>query len=586
MHMNNEKSFEEKTLEQIREERARERNRTIDEICNSITRGEIGTATGNLLFHTPPKVFAKKLQTTLNRTTTLWDDNGLSVKSHILRFLLKLSIDLESFLPKWNLAKGLGDNALSEAASTVRSVLDKLESTSHEIQSEVIRGIRDTTLARLKAEGLSEEEAAAETENLLSGGSLTVYSKAIAAEIRHSNLFAAVEPRHQGTTATELGNDYAAFLQYIIWLGGSFVTTNPVLIKVAWDTDVERWNNRVEALIRSLYKTDEISRLLRDGGENLQQAITRINSQVTMSVVEENCRLLRDIFLVTEGSKGYVSLQVNPKNHDNGAQMASEARLLYEELRESLGGVPNVVFKLPATSAGMKAAEELTSEGIGVTITVSFSVFQALEFGKVLSRGKALVTYIALMNGRMAFPVRDELQRLKVKGGEEAARWAGVEVARKSYHRLYDSPNLGGLGIDTSRVRLLIASLRIYDDWLPDISELWGCPVITFFPNVRRKYDSHTRELDDSSVLKETPPKDVHTLLKSEIFRQAWWLPGDPEDQNAKKILTLAESNQEALITWEPVANTLNQFIDLYDQMGEMVKDRMMQLTSESKEGA
>jgi hypothetical protein len=221
-----------------------------------------------------------------------------------------------------------------------------------------------------------------------------------------------------------------------------------------------------------------------------------------------------------------------------------------------------------------------------VTITVSFSVFQALEFGKVLSSGKSLVNYIALMNGRMAFPVRDELKRLGVKGGEEAARWAGVEVARKSYHCLYDSTDRGGLGIDTSRVRLLIASLRIYDDWLPDISELWGCPVITFFPNVRRKYDSHRRELDDRSVQRETPPTDVDTLLASEIFRQAWWVPGDLEDQRPNKILTLVEADRDTLITWEPVANTLNQFIDLYDQMGAMVNDRMMQLASESKEGA
>ena len=156
-------------------------------------------------------------------------------------------------------------------------------------------------------------------------------------------------------------------------------------------------------------------------------------------------------------------------------------------------------------------------------------------------------------------------------------------MARKSYHRLYDPADRGGLGIDTSRVKLLIASLRIYDDWLPDISELWGCPVITIFPNIRRKYDSHSRELDDRSVLKETPLTDVDTLLDSEIFRQAWWLPGDPADQCPKKTLTLAEADRQDLITWEPVANTLNQFIDLYDQMGEMVKERMARLASESE---
>jgi transaldolase len=576
--MNNEMSFEEKIRKQIREERARERNRTIDEICNSITRGEIEFATGHLLFHTPSEQFANKLQTTLDKIDSLWNDTDRSGKSHILRFLVKLSIDLESFLPKWNLAKKIDENGLSTTVSTVRLTLDKLERISRDIQREIVGDIEVETLVRLKAEGLTDQEAAAESAKLLSGGSLAAYSKALSAEIRQSNLLAAANP---GSTETELGNDYAAFLQYMIWLGGSFVTTNPVLIKVAWDTDPVRWDARVDDLIRSRYNAKEISDLLSATEHNLQQAITSINSLVTMSVVEENCRLLRDIFLVSEGTRGYVSLQVNPENHDDGAQMASEAKDLYDKLKGSLGGVPNVVFKLPATSAGLKAAKELTSEGIGVTITVSYSVFQAVDFGKVLSEGKALVTYIALMNGRMAFPVRDELKRIGTKGGEEASRWAGVEVARKSYHRLYDSADLGGLGIDPSRVKLLIASLRIYDDWLPDISELWGCPVITFFPNVRRKYDSHSRGLDGSSVLNETPPNDVDTLMQSEIFRQAWWLPGDSKNQCPEKILKLTDTGQEDLITWEPVANTMKQFIELYNQMGEMVKERLTKLATE-----
>ena len=59
-----------------------------------------------------------------------------------------------------------------------------------------------------------------------------------------------------------------------------------------------------------------------------------------MAVVEENCRLLRGIFLVTEGREGYVSLQVNPKNHYDGEAMVREASALYGDLEKRLGGVP------------------------------------------------------------------------------------------------------------------------------------------------------------------------------------------------------------------------------------------------------
>ncbi len=563
----------------IRDERMRLSGRTADDICRMISQGELVTTTGHLLFHTSPEQFSNGLDSILERLSGTWQGSDLPVRTHILAFLVKLSIDLGSYLPTWVLKNCLSEESLEEESAAIHQLLEKLETDSRDARDALMGNLRADTLARIRAEGL-EKEAEAEAERLL-GTSLVGYVKNVTAELAKSNLMEVAQARRKGNTITELGNDYAVFLQHMIWLGGSFVTTNPVLIKVAWDTDPKRWSDRVDALIRSLYSTKEIEEILRDGGGKLREAITAVNSLVTMSVVEENCRLLRDIFLLTDGNEGYVSLQVNPKNHADADLMVREAKEIYADLLERLKGVPNVVFKLPATSAGMRAAEMLTGEGIGVTITVSFAVFQAVEFAKVLSRGKALVTYIALMNGRMAFPVRDEMKRLGVDNGEAAARWAGVEVARKSYHRLYDSADRGGLGIDPRRVRLLIASLRIYDDWLPDISELWGSPVITFFPNVRRKYDSHSRELEGSSILNETPSEEIETLLESEIFRQAWWLPGDPDAQCPKKTLTLAEADREALVAWEPVANTLNQFVDLYDQMGETVKERMVRLASE-----
>jgi len=172
-----------------------------------------------------------------------------------------------------------------------------------------------------------------------------------------------------------------------------------------------------------------------------------------------------------------------------------------------------------------------------------------------------------LMNGRMAFPVRDEMKQRSIQGGVEAARWAGVEVARKAYRRLYEPLEKGGMGIDPERIRLLIASLRIYDDWMPDISELWGCPVITIFPNVRRKYDSQRREFIDKTFLRATPAKQMKILFESEIFCQAWWVPGDSEEYRPKRVLTLEPQDKMSLAKWPPVANTLGQFIDLYEEI-------------------
>ena len=85
---------------------------------------------------------------------------------------------------------------------------------------------------------------------------------------------------------------------------------------------------------------------------------------VTMEVVLEQMRLLRPIFLLNEGRMGSVCLQVNPGNHANSQAMVSDALFFYDLMRCHLnGGIPNVVFKLPGTQAGLEACRELTSQG-------------------------------------------------------------------------------------------------------------------------------------------------------------------------------------------------------------------------------
>jgi len=573
-------AFEIVLRRRIRQERDREQGVTTDEVCRRISDGEIVRAVGSLLFHTAPAALDEKLEVVLGEISRTARSEDVPVQTHVLDFLVNLAIGLRSFLPNWVLSPALDSAAIDALAKKVTDALENLTSVAVEAAAELAAGVRKETIARLKAEGITDESQAAKMADSLMGDSLVDYVSNIAAELRRSNLMRAAEARFQGRTQTQLGNDYAAFLQYVIWLGGSFVTTNPALVKLAWDIDPELWNKRVDALILSKYSTVQQRKLLRGPQGELNTAIEAINSAVTMAVVQENCRLLRDIFLVTEGREGYVSLQVNPKNHDDWQQMVTEAKNLYSLLEGTLGGVPNVVFKLPATAAGKSAAEKLTSEGIGVTITVEFSVFQALGFAEVLNRGKMLVAYLALMNGRMAYPVRDEMKTKSVPGGVEAAHWAGVEVARKAYRRLYAPPHEGGLGIDPQRIKLLIASLRIYDDWMPDISELWGCPVITVFPNVRRKFDGHQRDFTGDAVLKATPDDQLKVLFESEIFRQAWWVPGDPEQYKPQRVLTLKPKDSEALVKWPPVANTLGEFIDLYEKMGQMVKKRIRKVAS------
>jgi transaldolase len=385
--------------------------------------------------------------------------------------------------------------------------------------------------------------------------------------------------RVAGQTSTEVSNDYAAFLQHALYLGASFVTCNPPLVDVAWMADPERWNPIVDDIVRNnpAGAADELARL------------------VTLEVVLSNMRLLRPIFLLTEGQMGCVCLQVNPHNHGDTRAMISDAISIYEELRGRLGGgVPNVVFKLPGTQAGLEACRALTKQGIGVTITVNFGMFQHLPFAEAMAEGEAIFSCLVEMNGRLAYPVRDELlaklDELAAYGideaqAREAAAWAGVAVVKRA-HKL-----LRQRGCDLGRIKLLIASLRIYEgdgyaglpSAFPDVTEVLGAGIISVFPNVRRPLDAQPDlVLDPRRIESPVPEEILETLTHSEIFKQAYyvadrdWIP--EEDERFRPDRELRLQDEANVVAWPPVHNTLSEFIRSYDTFVERILQRRQQL--------
>ena len=571
-------NIEEDLKIRILKERLSEETLSSDALWGRIRKGEDAAARGNLVFFTQPARIAAVLDAILEKIGGELPSASSEGKKDFLRFLTYLSLDFSSFVPEWNLLKTLGAAEVEKLAVATRKALGALSAREPEATKALLAELRKDSAARLKAEGVADDALIGKAADELTGDGLAGYVERITREVGKSNLRTAAKAHLEGRLVTEIGNDYAAFLNYVIWLGGSFATTNPVLIKMAWDIDPPYWNKKVDEVIASRLAKAEIAEALSGSGTVLDAAVEDINNYITIEVVEGNCRLLRPIFLTTGGEQGYVSLQVNPTAHDDGGKMVEAATLIYRELERRLGGVPNVVIKVPSTAAGLFAAEKLTAKGIGVTVTLTFSLFQALPFAGVLQAGRALISYIAIMNGRLAFPVRDELKKGNVGGGVAAARWAGVEVARKAALRMYGAPEGGGLGVDKAKVKIMIASLRIYEDWIPDISELWGIPLITVFPNVRRSYDSHARELEGDTVNKNSPREDLEVMLKSELFRQAWWTPEDGDFGKPDRPLSLTLDDAEAVAAFAPVHETLAQFIAIYKEMSGMVKVRMSAL--------
>jgi transaldolase len=563
----------------ITAERQRREAEAGNDLRGLIAHREAQRVLDNLLYFTPPERFLAGLEALEGEVRSAFGAAVPAQQARYLRFLGELALALSSFLPRWNLQNAArhGDAALSDAqvalaAERARRLAAELAAQAPGVAAQVLAEWRQETARRLEAEAASDPQGGAAA---LTGDSIADYLANLSAELAASNLRRIAELRRTGQTRTEIGNDFAAFLPYALLVGACFVTCNPPLVERAWASDPDHWTPVVDRMILNHPHADEDRLALLTTGE----------------VVLEQMRLLRPIFLLSEGNMGSVCLQVNPRKHDDAGAMVSDALFIYEWLRDGVGGgVPNVVFKLPGTQAGLEACRALTGRGIGVTITVNFGLFQHLAFAEAIHAGQAIVAYLVEMNGRLAFPVRDELVarlgELAAHGideaqAREAAAWAGVAVVKRA-ERL-----LAAKGYDPRRMKTLVASLRFYQGAgytglpspFPDITEVLGAGVISVFPNIRAPFDAQRGlSLDPRSVEAPVPERVLDVLAHSELFKQAYYVEGDGERFRPATVLRLED--QARVAAWPPVYNTLTEFIKSYDTTVTRILERKQLLAA------
>jgi transaldolase len=85
--------------------------------------------------------------------------------------------------------------------------------------------------------------------------------------------------------------------------------------------------------------------------------------------VREAARLLRPEYDRTGGRDGFISFECTPDLADDTEATIAQATDLWQRLAQ-----PNVMIKVPGTSAGLPAIEELTRRGLNINVTLLFSV--------------------------------------------------------------------------------------------------------------------------------------------------------------------------------------------------------------------
>ena len=267
----------------------------------------------------------------------------------------------------------------------------------------------------------------------------------------------------------------------------------------------------------------------------------------------ESAQRLLPVFEATNGAKGFLSMQVNPKYYLN-------TELMVEQGAELAALAPNIAIKIPATEMGIAAIEELTARGIRCNATVSFSVSQAISVATALERGlrratdaglnaEAVRPYITLMIGRVDDQLRRVAEAEKIAIAPTAIDWAGIAVFKHA-HQIFKRRGLAGT--------LLAAAYRHEGHW----SQIIGPEVLQTIPyswwtkfNVSETAPALTLERPvDENILKE---------LRSKLpdFARAY-------DEDGIR--------RPEFVRYGATVHTLHQFIGGYSDLLALVRGRML----------
>jgi transaldolase len=132
--------------------------------------------------------------------------------------------------------------------------------------------------------------------------------------------------------------------------GDSGVTTNPTILERAIST--------------SGAYDDDIDRLLAAG-----VAPETVFDSVAATDVRVAAEQLSPVWYRTRGVDGYVSWEVDPRVAWSVNGTVAEVRRLYDRVP-----LPNVLIKIPATEAGIRAVEDAIALGHSINVTLIFSL--------------------------------------------------------------------------------------------------------------------------------------------------------------------------------------------------------------------
>ncbi|RGY97492.1 transaldolase family protein [Clostridium sp. AM58-1XD] len=325
-------------------------------------------------------------------------------------------------------------------------------------------------------------------------------------------------------------------LDYGLERGIVGATSNPIIVGNVINNEMSIWEPRIKELAKEMPDAteDEIAWALID-------EVGALRSQKLLPVYEK-----------FGGKKGRLSIQTNAKYYRNTEKMVEQAMHL-----NSLGR--NMMIKMPASEAGIKAMEECTYRGASINATVSFTVAQAVAVAEAVERGlnrrKAeglpvddMGPVCTIMIGRTDDWLKQYVTKTGMVVDPEALEWGGVAVIKEAY-RIYREK-----GYTT---RLLSAANRNHYHW----SQLIGGDLAQTI-----NYSWHKRlnacDIEVISRIDDPVPGNyMKELNKISEFHKSF-------DADGMK--------PEEFVTYGGFKDTLSTFLGGYDDLCRLVRKYMI----------
>jgi transaldolase len=230
---------------------------------------------------------------------------------------------------------------------------------------------------------------------------------------------------------------------------------------------------------------DEIRSLASRGMNATAIYETIVRSDIQMAADE-----FRPLYDKTDGTDGYVSLEVNPHlAHDTNGTIA-EARRLWKTLDR-----PNVFIKVPATAEGLPAITRLIHDGININVTLLFGLQRYRQVARAyisgiearLEQGDTVTRVVSVASfflSRIDTLVDGLIDKKISAGGADAVvakqlhgriALASANAAYRIYKEIFESEPFSRLADSGARTqRLLWASTATKNPEYSDIKYIEG----------------------------------------------------------------------------------------------------------------